>query len=668
MLSQKEALILKLLYENRSVYTTSQEISSKLYISDRTARKYLHIVGAAIGKHDGHIEAKRGKGYRLIIKEQSTFEQFYQGEVNTVSLTKNITSIHESKDRQYYILQSLFFEQKRLFVDNIAKELFVSRSTISNDLVEIKKLLVTYDIELKSKPSIGIYIEGSEQSFRHFIMNYFFMTRLHDNLYTFSMYSHLLKDIDIEEIVIIVLDECREARLQISDFIIFNIVLHIGLSIKRIQSGFEIKEETVVICPEESIEYQTSLRIIDRLAESIDLLFPIEEAAYIAMHLQNKTTSKRVFKWIPYGREQIKQQLIAILNEFDQETGYFVAQDSILIDGLMLHFPSLLLRLRNNTSIGNPLLEKIKERYRRLFDLTVKYFSQMPVFQRFNVTESEWAYLTIHLSAAIERYLNNQKVRALVICATGLGSSQMLRARLEHELGTKIEIERVISYYEIFEYNLENIDIIISSISLPKVIHRTPIIHVSVFLDEADIAAINHELSIYKVKEHLLVEPVKSDSKVASKRIALVKECFRPDLFLRFEAATSKEMVLSSLIETIEVAEGRPIKTALMRQLKLRETYSSVAFSPYLAVPHPIEPVTNSAYVAVAIAPKGINWDPEHLDVQLVFLLSPDVFNRTELEKISMMLVPIIEDDTIRQSLAASTTYEEFIEKFMYQE
>ncbi|MFQ7236832.1 MAG: HTH domain-containing protein, partial [Enterococcus hulanensis] len=42
MLSKKETLILKLLYENKHRYLTSQEVASGISVSNRTARKYLH--------------------------------------------------------------------------------------------------------------------------------------------------------------------------------------------------------------------------------------------------------------------------------------------------------------------------------------------------------------------------------------------------------------------------------------------------------------------------------------------------------------------------------------------------------------------------------------------------------------------------------------------------
>lgn len=666
MLSQKDSLILKLLYEKSPAYLTSQEVSAKLYISDKTARKYLQEMKDIMLKHGADIEGKRGYGYRLIVRDDQTFERFYQDEVTNISLNQSITSIHESKDRQYYILHQLFFEQASLRVNDISDQLFVSRSTVSNDLIDVKKKLKPYDILLKSKTNKGIYLEGREQDFRHFIMDYFFMNRLQDNFYAFSKYENLLEGISIEEIVIIVLDECREAQLKLSDFIIFNIVLHICLAIKRIQAGFEVEPINIVEFPHDSVEYKTALKIIKRITESIVAIeFPPEEANYIAVHLRNKIATRKVFQRTPFDEKQIKEQLLQALRGLDEETGYDLSNDSILIDGLMMHFVPFLTRLQNNTSIKNPLLKDIKEKYSKLLLLTKKYFSQMPVFQTFQVTESEWAYLTIHLTAAVERYFNEQKAQVLVICATGLGSSQMLKTRLEHELGSKISIQKVISYYEISDEELEEIDLIISSISLPNVIHNNiPIVHVSVFLDKADIKAIDYELSKIKGLQQLLSDNI-TEKTNKNEQIRLIKKNFKSELFFKIEGKSDKKKVLEILLKGIENIEGRPIRKALEKQLQLRESYSSVVFSPRLAVPHPIESVTESAHVAIAAAPEGIHWDDEYDNVQLVFLLSPDRLNLSEMEKVSPLLVPMIEDDDFCSLLVASNSFEDFIDRFI---
>ena len=581
--------------------------------------------------------------------------------------SKDITTIQESNDRQYYILNRLFFEQSAVYVDAIADELFVSRSTISNDLVEIKKLITPYQIELQSKSNKGIFIVGNEQNIRHFIMNYFFMERLHDNLFAFSMYANLLEGISVEEIVIIVLDECRESQLKLSDFIVYNLVLHIGLAIKRIQNGFFMDIQAPISFDEDSIEYQTALKILARIEHAVGITFSSEEADFIALHLKNKITAKTIFKKADATEEQIRAQLLETLKAIDQDTPFDLEHDTILIDGLMLHFIPLLTRLQNNSSIENPLLEEIKTQYPDLFELTVNYFSKMPVFKSYQVTEGEWAYLAIHITAAVERYFNEQKTHVLVICATGLGSSQMIKNRLEREFGSRILIEKVISYYEIAEQDLSHIDLVISSINLGNIVLNAPIVNVSVFLGKDDIQKINHEISSNK-GSHFVAGRKESDRKeLVEEQVELIERSFKPDLFYFVGEHSTKDAVLRELISKIEAVEGTDLQENFLKQLKLRESYSSVVFSEFMAVPHPIEALTKEGHVAVAVAPEGITWDKEYQNIQLVFLLSPDKFGKFEIDKVSQMLVEIMEDDTFRKALAFSDTFDNFIKAFIDQ-
>ena len=667
MLSKRETQILKLLFDHRHTYLTSQEIASGIDVSNRTARKYLHLLEDALKKEAvATIDAKQGNGYQLKIEDSKKFDVFYLNEVKEQSTSKDITTIQESNDRQYYILNRLFFEQSAVYVDAIADELFVSRSTISNDLVEIKKLITPYQIELQSKSNKGIFVVGNEQNIRHFIMNYFFMDRLHDNLFAFSMYANLLEGISVEEIVIIVLDECRESQLKLSDFIVYNLVLHIGLAIKRIQNGFLMDIQAPIAFDEDSIEYQTALKILARIEQAMGLTFSSEEADFIALHLKNKITAKTIFQKADATEAEIRSQLLETLKAIDQDTPFDLEHDTILIDGLMIHFIPLLTRLQNNSSIENPLLEEIKSQYPDLYELTVNYFSKMPIFSSYRMTEGEWAYLAIHITAAVERYFNDQKTHVLVICATGLGSSQMIKNRLEREFGSRILIEKVISYYEIAEQDLSQIDLVISSINLGNIVLNAPIVNVSVFLGEEDIKKINHEISSTKGGHFNTCEENKQVEMVEEK-VELIKRSFQSELFYFADKRLTKETVLKELIGKIEAVEQNDLQESFLNQLKLRESYSSVVFSEFMAVPHPIEALTNEGYVAVAVVPEGIDWSEEYQKIQLVFLLSPDKLGKFEIDKVSQMLVEIMEDDSFRKALAFSDTFDNFIKAFVDQ-
>ena len=87
--------------------------------------------------------------------------------------------------------------------------------------------------------------------------------------------------------------------------------------------------------------------------------------------------------------------------------------------------------------------------YRDMYQLAERVVSNMPTFSPYTLSPNEIAYIALHFMAAKERYKEQRKYNVLVICATGYGSAQMLKSRIENELGNLVSITDVIGYYEI---------------------------------------------------------------------------------------------------------------------------------------------------------------------------------------------------------------------------
>ncbi|MEG0293787.1 BglG family transcription antiterminator [Enterococcus sp.] len=663
-MNEKERLILKLLAKNPNDFITSQELAVDLFVSDRTIRNYIKRIKEQVSENGGELIAKQGQGYQLQILNQKEFQDFYHKEIIDSVLTKKGSALYETKERQYYILSHLFFESKTQTIEDFSNEIFVSCSTLTNDLIEIRKLLTKYKLSLSNKVKTGIKVVGDERQKRNFMMNYFFMNRLYDHFHMFSAYESLLGELPINEILLIVLDECRETNLPITDFIVSNIVLHIALAMKRLESGFVVEQNLFEI-DQNSEEYQVALRIIHRLKESTKVEFPPEEANYIAIHLQNKLATKQIFQKMNYTEKEIKNQLLEALNQFDRDAGFNFVEDTTLINGLMQHFTPLLARLQNQNYIQNPLLKEIKQKYQQILDLTIAIFSKMSIFKTYQINEEEWAYIAIHVIAAVERYFNNQKAKVLVICATGLGSSQILKMRIENELGSKVIVEQVLGFYEINWEEVAEIDLIISTIAMPEDDYAVPIVQVSVFLGDEDIRKINYELSrikgLGKVRQRLILESNESKQE----KLALIERCFHENLFIHLDKKMNKKQVLEILANKISDFEKKDISNDLLHQLDEREKYGSVVFSSEFAVPHPLEAVTNRALVAIAVAPKGIYWDDTNQKVQLVLLSSPDKKNSVRIERLNQLFVSIIEDPIFCEDLVTSPTYTKWREAFI---
>jgi len=661
VLNQKDIMILEFLNQNTDPYIKSQTIADYLGVTDKTARKYVKQLAGVLDPEIARIESIPGHGFRLAAVDTKTFRKYLQKNKDARHEKTDISYIEESKDRQYFILRQFFFGENQLFIENLMEDLAVSQSTLLNDIYDINKKFKDFDLFLKTSKKTGMSIVGEEQDKRHFIMSYFFVERLQNNLKCLGEISKLLTTISSEEILLIVLDECRNAELKLSDTVMLNIVIHIALAMKRVEEGYQINFDQQFNSVAHEKEYETAKNIVTRLRKSSDIDLPHEEVHNIALHLRNKRSnvSSDAAK---NEKSSVEKQIIAVLEKMDADLGVRLSHDPVLLNGLNDHFSPFLNRLRKKNKLKNPFLTEMKTNYQPELELTETYFSQMPELVPYTVTEDEWAYIALHIIAALERDSRNEKIRTLVICATGLGSSQMLKVRLENEMGSKLDIVDVISYYEISDDLLEDIDLIVSSIDLSNVVFNIPVVNVSVLLNQEDIKAINQIIG----QNRSLKRESKIEKKISRHHLSdWIDTYFNPELFVRSETIRTRKEAIAVLSEKSAQLDDQINEEFLKRQLRLRENFSSVVFSKNIAVPHPVEGIGDFSKVGILITPHGIDWDESSNEVKLTVLMIPDRFGNNHLDEVSKALLPIIENQAYLDELITAASFEAFKEKLL---
>ena len=96
------------------------------------------------------------------------------------------------------------------------------------------------------------------------------------------------QNLPLEELAKIVLEECQEANLKLSDFVLQNLVVHIALAIGRIKSGFEISNLDCQMAVND-IERRVAKKILSRVSKVTNQEFPVQEIDYITLHLLAKS-------------------------------------------------------------------------------------------------------------------------------------------------------------------------------------------------------------------------------------------------------------------------------------------------------------------------------------------------------------------------------------------
>ncbi|MEG0078086.1 MULTISPECIES: BglG family transcription antiterminator [Enterococcus] len=654
----KERELLIHLIRHQDEFVTSQSLAAWLSLSDRTIRTYINNLKEIVQENGGKITSKQGYGYSISILNKLNFDIFLSKQGITLSNEEKLPLFSDITDRENYILNKLLLEETMINLDDLAEELFISRSSLSKDIQVIKEKMKPYGLQLIAKHGVGLFVKGDERGKRHFILDTFFGKNYTNSLKKYLGNSPLFQDISFEEVTIIILDEIREAKLKISDIIIQNLVLHLALSIKRLKEGFEIKELGITADISQKAEYEVAQKIVKRIETFANISFPSEEISYLALHLMAKSNH-------PVGEEnqELTGELTHALSLLSSSLGYSLSDDYQLKTGLLDHLKPLLVRLERKISLDNPLTDEIKNNYPQAFEVTKKYLGQMPILKDYQITDDEWAYLTLHVLAAMEKAKDKRKVHALIICATGYGSAQLLKNRVVNEFDKYITVTNVQGYYEINETSLNDADLIISSIDLSAMVFPIPVIHVSVFLNDEDVTKIRKTIQQMTTKIRQWTSLPLVDEKEQYKQNMLLEQ-MGEKYFKLYKVKPTKEQVLLELAELLSVNEAKNYSKELLEQINHRQQMGQIIFSDSIVVPHPALPVGISTKMAIALIPNGMQWDQAE-NIRFVFLISPSYIENKGITVITKAIVKLVDFQQFQEQILAEPTFENFSKLFL---
>jgi transcription antiterminator bglG family len=653
VLNIKEKDILQFLIKNKERFVTSKELAEYLSCSDRTVRNALKLIEKTMIIQGVQLISKQGQGYQIFFENQGAYQEFRQTYELEEDYTK--TAVSKGDDRLVFILNKLLFEQVPVLFDDLADELYVSRSTLSHDFKKIRVMLSEYNLSIESRANKGVYVSGEERDKRRFIMHYFLENQFLKTLHCYVKFNFFDQTVPLEEFARIVLDECQEANLKLSDFVLQNLVVHIALSMIRLKSGFEIKNIDCQMT-DDAIERKVAQRILSKVSQVTNQEFPVQEIDYITLHLLAKSQQcQKNQKNI--SEECLKKSLVKTFQDLGLDDIYNFSSDFQLIEGLITHLMTLQVRLESRITLNNPLVNEIKQNYSDIFFMTREILANMDMFLEWPISDDEIAYVSLHFLAAMERSKESTKFNILAICATGFGAAQMLRNRLETEFGNRLEVVDVIGYYELNQEKLKGIDFIVSAVDLSNLYFQIPVFKVSVFLKSDEMEMIRKAMNQMQVSSHV------RSSKISKFENNNFRQYFSKENFL-ISTKSDKENLLEKMIQGLSVGESNEFEQSLLHGIKQREELSSVVFSEKIAVPHPIQPFGTEGKVSVAICKDSLFWDNQSSHVQLVFLLSPSIYGNEGLATVTKKIVSLTENDELQNQLISCNNFEDFINIF----
>lgn len=618
---------------------TSDFLAKKLQVSSRTVRNDMKELESILSVNGASIISVRGTGYELVIQEDSKFRSYLQDLVQT----KTGYSLSSSEERISYLLRRLLLTDQFLKLDMLAEEMYVSKSTIQNDLKDVKKALQKYDVIIETRPNYGIRVKGDELKLR-FCMSEYLFAPSRDPI------SEKVSFLDKEEFQIIrkvVLEQIKQNHIRLSDIGLNNLLIHIAIACVRIRNGnyVSILSTELKDIMDES-EYEVAKKIVKQLEESLDVRFPPDEIGYITIHfIGNKVISqpnpeKNKEAMHSYIEKEIYELTTKILQAIDHKLHLGIKHDRELFLGISLHLKPAIHRHQYGMNMRNPILEEIKANYPIAFEAGVIASMVIKDEIDIDINENEIGYLALHIGAAIERLrINHDIKRCIIVCASGVGSAAFLKYKLKAEFGSKLEIVGTTEYYKIKEMSFSTIDYVISTIPIQDTL-PVPVIEVGVLFGRTDIEKIS---TIFNFAPN-------QNLNFTRKELVFLQENFE-----------TKDEVLNFLVE--ELKSLQLVDGSFLKAVEEREAISPTCYGNLVAIPHPITPKTDTTFWAICTLQKAIDWSGRK--VQFVCLLCVEKETTQDLKHMYDLLVKIVENPKKIHELLKCKTYQEFLQVFL---
>jgi mannitol operon transcriptional antiterminator len=669
--SRQKELLRTLLIAGRPV--SYKELSEMFKLSTRTIQREMNSLKSILDNYQLKIGKKIGAGLEL---KGST-----EGKEKLRELVEQAKTLsaYSPEERQEGISYDLLLSKEPVKQFVFSKKYGVTEATVSYDLDKVSVWLDKGGVKLVRSPGIGVYIDGTEQQRRTLLSRL-----LHKDI-TFEEWLELFhgkkeeealqgklgvvirnrllkfvqtdKILDVERVVYQVLHEQSEIELTDRNYV--NLIVHLMLALERIQGG-ELIEKTKIIQGEvvDTDIYSLAERIVLQLEDVLAITIPKIEVSYIALHLAGARLSKgqkvmnedsEEFTWI-----ELTQSFIRATEYYLKES---FAGDELFSEGLVSHFAPAFNRLKYGLQIHNPMLEKIQERYPDIFAACQKACELLSEKTGYVIPDDEVGYLAMHIGAALIRKqdLLKKKYKAIVVCASGLGTSTYLASRIRTEM-PNVNVEAVISMNRLEGWLNEKVatDIVISTVNLPNV-NNDNVVIVSPFLKQEDLARI--QIALAKVGEQQL--PQQSEQKPivqqSTSLVSLAKfgegmmQILRNlQIYHHVEATTP--LVLANILSRIKGVGVVTDFEILLDDLKKREQQGGFVLGD-LAMIHTKTEGVNNLLVVIFRMKEPVLWhsdDEEEQSIQTALLLAaPKNAPKEHIEMISEISAMFVDESFV---------------------
>lgn len=611
-----------------SEYVTASELAKILDLNEKTVRTTIGKMRDSLDEYGIEIESKTRKGYHLLIYDKEKYQAFIN---NDEWLSKNDIP-NNSKEREEWLLDYLLKQHKFVRIDDLSEMLYVSRSTITNDIRNVEDSLKSYHITLIRRPNYGLHIQGSEFDIRNCMISQF-----KDNKWA-QRFSDKEEN-ELKEISKILLNNIQNQKVVLSKSMIQEMTSCIYIAKVRYEENYKItvsKNEVVHRIYKPCIDVATN--IVEELNEKFHIHLLDSEIYYIAINIAARSDYNVLEGELESGvinqaRKQATQMLDCVYDMMHLD----MRQNLSLLYDLISFLIPMDIRMRYGIIAKNPFAEATKKKY--FFAYNVASQAVIPLKKTYfhEVPENEIAYLTSIFALFIEQEKDKKKkYNILVICATNMSTSKLLAYQYKKKFKKYIDEVYTCEMYNLDSFDFSKVDYIFTTVEINRVLPK-PVLGISAFLEDEEVEKIS---SILKFKSSNTIADVYSE-----------------ELFYDNIKGETKEEILFEICKRIPKKYGIP--SDFYEGLLRREEITGTDLAKHVALPHPYETTSDISFACISVLDHPIRWTRQ--DVQVVILMAVAEDEQRDLTNFLQLISEFIANESAVLQLVEEPDFTTFV-------
>lgn len=621
----KQKEILAFLSKNQGNWVTAKQLSDYCSCTTRTIRNHI----AKMNQEISQLIIASNQGYQIN---------------SAIDLTGQTIENEDRKSRIF--LELLKNSSKGVDVFDLSERLFISESTLKNELQQLKQEITDQSIHIVIEQN-RVKLTGPERSKRRYMISLLYNeSDLQEKLKL--TIQEMIGYISLEQLQQTILTVLQKYTIRINQYSLNNIVLHYAISIERIRQGHVIKRNKEYSNLVERQEYQLAKEIAETLAGEYEIHFSeaeLEQLSLLFIGMQNETLANREDEKLA---EFVDQRIIETLHSvlaMVEKTYLIKLDDPEFFNKLAIHVQSLYYRSHYETFTRNSSLLDLKTGYPLTYDLSVYISSLIQEELDIWFNDDEISFIALHIGSFLETRKKYQgRITILLVVNDYHDLKSKLEKKLEQDFGAEIIL--LTGERETIDHTLYDI-LLTTDRQLASQYAGAVFIHP--FLTSKDSRKIDKRLSALKAQ------------KEKKRMYRYIQQFVSRELY--FNQIDPSDLTPKEIRDQINqrLVDCQYVDRVFSQNVEKREEMSPTSFPSGIAVPHSVEVDALKSGVAIMTLQEPVVWSA--YPVKLVAMVAINKEEAAEFNEFFEKFIEIVSEPINTRQLSLAEDYDEFILK-----